>query len=509
MPAKTLTMRNIKELFRLKYEAGLSHAQIAGALSISKGVVAKYVRLMQVAGLTPTEVAALTESALWAQLKPPTPVPGKRVLPDYALTHIELKRKGVTLLLLWEEYAAAHRGETIYRYTQFVERYHQYAGALKRSMRQLHRAGEKLFIDYAGPTLPFGNAGERAQIFVAVLGASNYTFACATARQTMADWLEALTRALAFIDGVPSLIVPDNARALIADPDRYEPRASATVLDFAAHYATAVLPARPYRPQDKAKAEVGVQIVERWILARLRNHRFDTLGEVDSAIVALLDDLNGRPFKRLPGSRASQYAALDRPALKPLPVARYELARYARARVNIDYHIVHEQHYYSVPHSLVHTEVELRVTRSAIEVLQRGQRVAAHLRSGKRYGYTTVPEHLPAAHRAHLEWSPQRLLQWAGTIGPACAALVRQILETRKHPEQGYRACLGLLRLAREHTPARLEAACTRALALGAHTYSAVASILRRKLEALPLPPPNSWTAPEHEHLRGADYYTH
>lgn len=254
---------------------------------------------------------------------------------------------------------------------------------------------------------------------------------------------------------------------------------------------------------------MGVQIVERWILARLRNHPFDTLAEVDAAIVALLDDLNGRPFKRLPGSRASHYAALDRPALKPLPVTRYELARYARARVNIDYHVVHEQHYYSVPHSLVHVEVELRVTRSAIEVLHRGQRVAAHLRSGKRHGYTTLPEHLPAAHRAHLEWSPQRLICWAGTIGPVCAALVRQILETRKHPEQGYRACLGLLRLAREHSPARLEAACTRALALGAHSYRAVASILKRKLESLPLQPQTRWTAPEHEHVRGADYYTH
>jgi transposase len=371
----------------------------------------------------------------------------------------------------------------------------------------VHRAGEKLFVDYAGQTVPYGDAGERAQIFVATLGASSYTFACATHRQTLADWVGALVRAFEYVAGVTELVVPDNARALIADPDRYEPQASATLLDFAAHYGTAILPARPYRPRDKAKVEQGVLVVERWILARLRHRRFASLGEVDHAVGALLGDLNTRLFKRLPGSRHSAYEALDRPALRPLPATRYELARYWPAKVNIDYHVVYEQHYYSVPHPLVHAQVELRVTTHHVEVLHRSKRVAAHLRSTKRGGYTTLAEHLPAAHRAHLEWSPRRLIRWGETIGPACAAIVSRILESRPHPEQGYRACLGLLRLAEQHGAGRLEAASIRALALGAPSYRSVKAILTNRLEHAPLSAQSDWAAPEHDHLRGPRYY--
>jgi transposase len=507
MSTRALTMRSIRELYRLKFEAGLSHQQIARALQISKGVVAKYVRLAEVADLGPAVLLALPEDALLARLRPMRPSPVRHVPPDYATIHQELKRKGVTLMLLWEEYVAAHPGASTYRYSQFAQRYRDFAARLRRSMRQVHRAGEKLFVDYAGQTVPYGDAGERAQIFVATLGASSYTFACATPRQTLADWVGALVRTFEYIGGVTELVVPDNARALIADPDRYEPQASATLLDFAAHYGTAILPARPYRPRDKAKVEQGVLVVERWILARLRHRRFATLAEVDHAVAALLVDLNGRPFKRLPGCRRSAYEALDRPALRPLPATRYELARYWPATVNIDYHVVHEQHYYSVPHPLVHVKVELRVTRHHVEVLHRGKRVAAHLRSSKRGGYTTLPEHLPAAHRAHLEWSPRRLIRWGESIGPACAAIVSRILESRPHPEQGYRACLGLLRLAERHGAARLEAASVRALALGAPTYRCVKAILTNRLEHAPLSAQADWAAPEHDHLRGPRYY--
>ena len=507
MSTRTLTMRSIRELYRLKFEAGLSHQQIARALQISKGVVAKYVRLAEVADLSPAVLLALPEDALLARLRPMRPAPVRHVPPDYATIHQELKRKGVTLMLLWEEYVAAHPGAGTYRYSQFAQRYRDFAARLRRSMRQVHRAGEKLFVDYAGQTVPYGIAGERAQIFVATLGASSYTFACATPRQTLADWVGALVRAFEYIGGVTELVVPDNARALIADPDRYEPQASATLLDFAAHYGTAILPARPYRPRDKAKVEQGVLVVERWILARLRHRRFATLAEVDQAVGALLTELNARPFKRLPGCRASAYEALDRPALRPLPATRYELARYWPATVNIDYHVVHEQHYYSVPHSLVQAKVELRVTRHNLEVLHRGKRVAAHLRSSKRGGYTTLPEHLPAAHRAHLEWSPRRLIRWGESIGPACAAIVSRILESRPHPEQGYRACLGLLRLAERHGAARLEAASVRALALGAPSYLSVKAILKNRLEHAPLSAQADWAAPEHDHLRGPRYY--
>ncbi|MBP7622243.1 MAG: IS21 family transposase [Gemmatimonadales bacterium] len=507
MPTRTLTMRSIRELYRLKYEAGLSHERIARALSISKGVVAKYVAHAEAAQLTPAELLAMSEDELARRLRPARRLPLRHVQPDYAAIHQELKRRGMTLWLLWEEHVAAHPGESTYKYSQFAQRYRDFVARLRRSMRQVHRAGEKLFVDYAGQSVPYGEAGERAQIFVAALGASSYTFACATPRQTLADWVEGLVRAFEYIEGVTELVVPDNARALIADPDRYEPQASATLLDLAAHYGTAVLPARPYKPKDKAKVEQGVLVVERWILARLRHRRFATVTEVDLAVGELLGYLNSRPFKRLPGSRRSAYETLDRPALRPLPTSRYELARYWPAKVNIDYHVVLDGHYYSVPHELVHAAVELRVTTHALEILCRGKRVAAHLRSAKRGGYSTVPEHLPAAHRAHLEWSPQRLIRWGGTVGPSCAAVVVRILETRPHPEQGYRACLGLLRLAEQHGRDRLEAACTRAIALGAPSYRSVKAILQNKLETTPLTAPPDWTAPDHTHVRGPRYY--
>lgn len=508
MPPRELPMKKVRDLIRLKYETKLSHEQIGRALSISKGVVAKYVGRVEARGLDPAVLLTLDEGELQRRLgsAPRVPQYGGRVMPDYAEVHRELKRPGVTLTLLWEEYRRAHEGAATYRYSQFAERYREYVSTLRRSMRQVHYAGEKLFVDYAGDTVGYGD-GERAQIFVGVLGASNYTFACATARQTLDDWVEGLVRALEYVEGVPALIVPDNARALIADPDRYEPRASVTVADLASHYGTAVLPARPYRPKDKAKVETAVLVVERWILARLRNRTFATLAEVDAAVGELLEDLNHRPFKRLPGSRASQYQSLDRPALKPLPVSRYELARYATAKVNIDYHVVVAEHLYSVPHALVGQTVETRATARAVEILHGGKRVAAHARSHVRYGYTTEPAHLPAAHRAHLEWTPQRLIRWGASHGVACAEVVRRILTASRHPEHGYRACLGLLKLERRYGAVRLEAACARALALGSPRYRTVADILDNGQESLPLPGKATWAAPEHAHVRGPKYY--
>lgn len=506
---RALPMRTIRDLIRLKYHAQLSHEQIARALSISKGVVAKYVARLERLAEDPGTLLERPEAEL-AELVKPAPRPssyGGRALPDFAHLHSELRRPGVTLTLLWQEYVAAHTQAATYRFTQFAELYRNYVASLRRSMRQVHRAGEKLFVDYAGQSVPYGREGDRAQIFVAVLGASNYTFACATAHQRLEDWIAALVRALQFLQGVPALIVPDNARALIADPDRYEPRASATIADFAAHYGTAVLPARPYRPRDKAKVEVAVQIVERWILARLRDRTFATLEALDAEISDLLEPLNTRPFKRLPGSRLTAFESLDRAALNPLPIAPYEFARFYKVRVNIDYHIAIEDHFYSVPHALVHQELEARATARSVEILYRGRRVAAHPRSFARYAHSTLPEHLPAAHRAHLEWSPGRLVRWGQQHGIACAEVIRRVLATRLHPEQGYRACLGLLRLEKQHGSARLEAACARALALGSASYRTVATILERRQENLPLPGAAQWSAPEHEHLRGPKYY--
>jgi len=499
-------MRKIKEILRLKLDAHLSHEQIAAALQVSKGVVAKYVALASAAGLDWRAISALDEAALEQRLLARPAKRTNHVMPDYGRIHQELRRKGVTLMLLWEEYQAEYPDQPTYRYTQFCEHYRAFAKRLKRSMRQTHRAGEKLFIDYAGPTLELGDGG-RAHIFVAALGASGYTFAFATPRETMADWLDATAQALHFYGGVPQLIVPDNARALIADPDRYEPRSHDTVQDFARHYGTSVLPARPYHPQDKGKVESAVQVVERWILARLRHQRFASVVEVNAALRPLLDQLNQRPFQKLPGCRASAFAELDAPALLPLPAQRYELAQFKTTKVHIDYHVEVEGHYYSVPHSLVGQTLDARLTRHTIALLHRGQRVASHARSNRRGGYSTVAEHMPAAHRAHKEWTPQRLIHWGNDIGLATGAVVTRLLEQYRHPEHGYRACLGLLSLAKRYGKPRLEAACTVALQLRTCQYRHVRDILAHARDRAAITPSTDWTSPVHANVRGPGYY--
>jgi transposase len=513
MPAERIAMRQIKEALRLKYDCGLSHRMIARALGLSVGAVSKYVTYTAAAGLDWAAVAGMDDAQIELRLFPPVaPKNVSRVAPDCAWVHGELKKKGVTLQLLWEEYVESNTGALTYRYTQFCYHYQQYVEGLKRSMRQVHRAGEKMFADFAGHTVPIydlaGGIAFAAHVFVAVLGASCYTFACATRGETMADWIGSLVNALGYVGGVPELIIPDNPRALIADPDRYEPRPNRTTLDFARHYATVVLPARPRKPRDKPKAEVMVQVVERWVLARLRNRRFFSLAELNQAIAPLLESLNQRPFKQLPGSRRECFDTLERAALKPLPPMPYEVAYFKICRVGIDYHVQLDHHYYSVPHSLVRIQVEARMTRSSVEILHRGKRVASHSRSYQHNGYTTLAEHMPAAHRAHLQWTPGRLLNWGASIGVGTAALVKHLLTTKPHPEQGYRACLGLLNLARKYGHERLEAACVRALAIGSPTRRSVLSILQAGLDrqATPAGEPEC-NLPAHANVRGPDYY--
>jgi transposase len=480
-------------------------------VGISKGAVGKFMLLARAAGVDWAVAQTLSDEELEARLyRPPVPRASRQLEPDYAWIHHELKRPGVTLQLLWEEYQRAT--QLAYKYTSFCIKYRAWVLALKRSMRQTHIGGERLFVDYAGQTVAVIDAasGEirRAQIFVAVLGASNYTYACATATQSAADWVGSIIGALEFIGGVPRLIVPDQTRALIARPDRYEPATNRLVDEFCGHYDVAVLPARPAHPRDKPKVEVAVQVVERWILARLRNRRFFSLAELNAAIGELLVDLNKRAFKKLPGCRASAFEALDQPALRPLPATRMSIARFKRARVNIDYHVELDGHYYSVPHRLVRADVELRVTSTTVEILARNQRVAVHPYSAQRGAHTTTAEHMPASHRAHREWTPQRLIAWGERIGAATAAVVRWQMEHRPHPEQGYRACLGLQRLARQFGDARLEAACARALSIRSPTYHSVNSILASGLDRQQVPaPPAQSSLPLHDNVRGPDYY--
>jgi transposase len=506
-------MRRIKELLRLS-AAGLSYRQMAGATGLSLGSISRYLKAAQDAGLSWPMASELTEADLGVRLVGSGIEPGRArsgfVEPDYAAIHQGLKHKGVTLLLLWEEYRTGY-GPAAYGYTQFCVRYRNWVAALARSMRQVHRAGEKLFVDYAGPTVPIidGRTGEmhKAQIFVAVLGASNYTYVEATRTQQMADWIGAHARAFTFFGGVSEIVVPDNPKVGVNRACRYEPELNRSYQEMAAHYGVAIIPARPYKPRDKAKVEVGVQIVERWILARLRHRQFFSLGELNSAIRELRDVLNDRPFKKLAGNRHTAFAQIDAPALRPLPATAYEFAEWKIARVHIDYHVEIDHHYYSVPHALVKRAVDTRFTATTVECFHGGQRVASHPRSHRRGGHTTLPEHMPKAHQRHAQWSPERLLGWALDIGPSTHALVRHQLETKPHPEMGYRACLGLLSSARRYGRDRLEAACRKALAAGSPTRGSVISILKtgldrqveRDLAVSPLP--------DHANVRGPGYY--
>jgi transposase len=512
MPAPRLSMRHVQEVLRLKWGCGLSERKIAHSCGISRPTVADYVRRAQAAGLSwplPETLDATTLDQLLFPARParPATIP---LVPDWAVIHHELKRKGVTLFLLWQEYKAATPDG--YQYSWFCRAYQAWTTKLDLVMRQHHRAGEKLFVDDAGQGIPVVNSrtGEvhEAALFIAVLGASNYTYAEATWGQTLPDWISSHVRAFAALGGVPEVVVPDNLKAAVHRAHRYEPELNRTYADLAHHYGCAVIPARAARPRDKAKVEVGVQVVERWILARLRHQTFFALAAVNAAITPLLAALNARPFKKLPGSRQRLFDALDRPALHPLPAQPYAYAEWKLARVNIDYHVEVDGHYYSVPYALIKQQLEVRLSAQVVELFHKGTRVASHQRSPHKGHHSTVADPMPPAHRHYAEWTPQRLVRWATHSGPAVAQVVETILTSRPHPQQGFRACLGLMRLGKSYGEERLEAACQRALTIGACSYKSVESILKHGLDRQPVPDKSAApTATRHANIRGPKYY--
>lgn len=513
MPTPGVTMRKLKTILRLHFEAKLSQHQIANSVQLSVGVVNKYIKRAQVAGLSwPLSSEEENEDVLKEKLK----ISGdkKPSLPrhsiDFVQLHQELQRKGVTLQLLWEEYQSA--GAKPVSYNHFCLLYRDWKQRQPKSMRQTHKAGDKTFVDYAGPTVDIidRDTGEirSAQIFVGVLGASNYTYAEATWTQQLPDWLASHRRMFEFFGGVSALIVPDNLKSGVSKACRYEPDINPTYAHFIDYYGTAVLPARPYKPKDKAKVEGAVLVVERWILARLRHQTFIGLTELNQAIKALITSLNQRPFKKLPGSRSSWFEEIDKPALRPLPTYPYEYIQIKKARVNVDYHIELDKHYYSIPFHLIRKEIELRYTTQRLECWHQGQQVALHVRSYRPGAHTTLQEHMPKSHQKHLEWSPGRFLNWAASTGVATTQLVKHLLESKPHPEQGYRSCLGLLSLSKRYGSSRLEKACERAWKLGAKTRKSVASMLEHNLEELPLP--SASTLPniiQHDNVRGKHHY--
>ena len=511
MPGERLSMRKIRELLRLRFAQGLSQRAIGHSLQLSIGAVNSYLTRARLAGLDWPLPEELSDTQLEVLLYPPPPnvAPDRRPMPDWPVVHRELRRPNMTLSLLWEEYRTGSGMQDGFGYSWFCDLYREWVGRLKPTLRQVHTAGERIFVDFAGHAMEVidGATGgiRRAEIFVGVLGASSYLFAQATWTQSLPDWIAAHTNMLTFIGGVPRQIVSDNLRAGITRACFYEPTVNRTYADMASHYGTAVIPARPYKPRDKAKVEVGVQVVQRWILARLRNRRFFSLAELNQAIHELVDQLNDRPMRGWGTTRRALYEQLDRPALQPLPPTPYEYADWRRRRVNLDYHVEIEKHFYSVPFRLLREEVEARITAKTVEIFHRGRLVASHLRSLRAHRPTTVAEHMPSSHRRYRDWTHERILREAAAIGDDTAALVEIILRSRPHPEQGFRSCVGILGLAKRYDAERLDAACARALALGTRSYSSVAAILKNAQEkkAAEADQPNLF----HENIRGPGYY--
>ena len=516
MSKKRLSMRKIEEVLRLKFEAHLSQRKIAISCAIARSTVAEYLCRFERSNLSWPLPADMSQQQLEHALFPAVALQPEveRPLPDWAVIHQELKRQQqthVTLYLLWQEYRLQQAGG--YQYSQFCALYRQWLGKVDVVMRQDHRAGEKLFVDYAGQTVEIidRQTGEvkTAQIFVAVLGASSYTYAEATWSQGLSDWIGAHVRALEFIDGVPQVLVPDNLRSAVSKAHRYEPDINPSYQDMARHFGLAIVPARVRKPRDKAKAEAGVLLVERWILAVLRKQTFFSLDSLNREILSLLKALNERPFKKRSGSRHSLFVEIDRSALRPLPTERYEFATWRKVRVAPNIHIEVDRRYYSAPHALVKKQLDARITEHCIELLYQGKRVASHVRSMTPGSYTTVPEHMPIRHQKQLEWTPQRLIQWAQKSGGATAAVVQQLLNARTHPQQAYNACFGIMQLSKGYSDERLEAACQRALVTGAVGYHHIESILKHGLDKQDLPEQQTLalTLPDHDNLRGPDYF--
>src|SRR5215469_11274509 len=508
-------MRKLKEVLRL-HSLGLKQQQIARSCLIAQSTVHQYLKAAAAAGVSwplPPDWDERRLEEVVAGVPRPTAVWRKTAAPDFGLIRQQLQtHRNLTLQLAWEEYREDHSDG--YSDSRFCELYRDWSRKLDVVLRQEYRAGEKLFVDYAGDKIPVfdprtGVLDFQASLFVAVLGASSFIFAEASRSQDLSCWIGSHIRALEFMGGVPEVVIPDNTRTGVKHPCRYEPELNATYRELAEHYGFAVIPARPYKPRDKAKAEAGVQVAQRWIIAALRDRKFFQLGDLNEAIGELLDRLNARPFRKRPeSSRALLFEQLDRPALKPLPAERYIIAEWKPVKPNIDYHVEVERHYYSVPYQLVEQRLDARYTSTTVEIFHRGTRVASHARSFVPYTATTLHQHRPKSHQAHLEWTPSRLINWAATVGPATAKVVQAILESKPHPEAGYRACLGILGLAKTFTAARLEAASQRALLLEIYSYQSLKSILKRSLDQQPTPElETDKSGPRHDNLRGAHYY--
>ena len=515
MPTEQLSMRKIRDILKLHYEQKQTNRNISRSLGLSPSTVSSYLSRAKIAQIPWPLPDDWNEDSLHEALFRPASATeeSQRPLPDMVKIHQELKRKGVTLLLLWYDYKSHHPNG--YGYSRYCDLYRAFSGKLKPSMRLTHKAGDKLFVDYSGLTVPWIDKETgviyQAQIFVAVLGASNYTYVEATTDQSLPCWISSHIHAFEFLAGVATCLVPDNLKSGITKPHLYDPDTNLTYQEMANHYGIAVVPARVRAPKDKSKVEVGVQGIQRWILAPLRDVTFFSVAEINEAIAPLLEAYNQRPFQALLGCRYSQFIEIDKPALKPLPIMRYQYATWKKARAGIDYHVAIAKHYYSIPHCYLKEVIDVRISNMTIECFYKGNRIALHKRAFKP-GHTTLHEHMPKSHQNYVEWTPERLCAWAASIGENTAKLIDEIIKLQKIPEQSYRSCLGILRMGKSYGNNRLENAAIRALHIGAYRYKSIESILKNGLDQQPLPLPASETTAavttsHHGNIRGANYY--
>jgi len=505
-----LPMRKIKEILRLKHENGLSVRKIGICCNLNSSTVSDYLARAKIAGIS-WPIPDDMDDEILENLLFPKNVSTRRAVqePDFPVIHQELRKKGVTLQLLWIEYK--EQNPLGYQYSRFCELYQQWKKIIDPVLRQSYKAGEKLFVDYAGPTMTVVDTatGEKmpAYVFVAVLGASNYTYIEASLSLDLYAWISANCRALEYLGGVPEIIVPDNLKTGVKHPCRYEPDINPTYQEMANHYGVVVMPTRVAKPQDKAKVEKGVQFVEGQVMAPLRNRIFFNINELNLVLKEYLEKLNSLPFQKIEGTRKSLFESLEKPALSPLPDVRYQFAHWKKVKVNIDYHVELEKSYYSAPYQLINQQVDARITDNTVEILSKGNRVALHPRQRTMGAFSTDPNHMPTSHKEYLEWTPDRLINWAKEVGPYTSQAVEKILSTYVHPQQGFRSCLGLIRLASKYSKDRLEIACLKLLAVGTPSYRGAKSILSKGLDKQVLNETTPATPIKHDNLRCPGYY--
>lgn len=506
---KLLPMMKFREIIRL-HELGRNQTEIARSCGVARSTVQDYTRRADAKGVSYAALEKMSDSDAQTLLGKSTRAPIEAKEIAFSPIHKELSQKGVTLALLWQE--GLDRGDWTLSYGQFCRRYNQWKGTQNLSMRQIHKPGDKLFVDYAGLTVPVSETATGrvidAQIFVATLGASNYTYAEATPSQAIAHWIGSHQRALTFFGGAPAAIVPDNLKSGVNEPCRYEPGITRSYQDFAEHYGVAIIPARVRKPKDKSKVEKAVQTVERQVLAPMRHQQFTSFTALNEAIQTRLTALNDRTMHGYGMSRRTLFERTDQPELKPLPTYPFVLATWKTAKVNLDYHIEVAKHYYSVPYWFVRREVAIKVSEQLVEVFFEHRRIAAHPRSNAGYRHTTLPDHMPPEHWAYKQQSKERFLAWAEQIGPHTHQQVKAIFGQRVHDEQAFRSIKGVQRLSTHYGPLRLEFACRRANAFGMTGLRRLKAILKSHLDEVPIAPDLSETAVvNHDNLRGQTYY--